>query len=93
MHLSGVADLSPISGQFSDDPLTAADFQFSNALETVDPTTGLPPVLVVAPTTTTPVASAGVSGTTLILALALGAAAYFYWPEIKARVESWGQSA
>lgn len=90
MYFAGIADLSPISGQFDDSPLTAADFQFSNALETVDPTTGLPPVPVAVPTTT-PVASAGVSGTTLILALALGAAAYFYWPEIKAKVETYAR--
>ena len=78
-----LGDLLNAGSGFEDTPLTAADFQFSNALETVDPTTGLPPVA--APVVIAAPAVAQSSGAGwLVIAAAFGA--WYFWPQIK----SWG---
>jgi len=84
-----LGDLLDAGSSFEDTPLTAADFQFSNALETVDPTTGLPPVpavVVVSPVVPT-VASSGVGlGGGWLLLIAGAIAGWYYWPQIKQEV-------
>ena len=85
----GLHDLLNAGSQFEDTPLTAADFQFSNALETVDPTTGLPPVSTVAAASplVPAVASSGVGlGGGWLLLIAGAIAGWYYWPQIKAKV-------
>jgi hypothetical protein len=85
----GLHDLLNAGSQFEDTPLTAADFQFSNALEAVDPTTGLPPVPAVAisPSVVSTVASSGAGlGGGWLLLISGALAAWYYWPQIKAEV-------
>lgn len=81
MQLGALLDAG---SSFEDTPLTAADFQFSNALEAVDPRTGLPaiggPAVIVAP-----IGSQG-SGHFLLLAAIAAVAIWRYWPRIKQEV-------
>lgn len=77
-------DLLNAGSQFEDAPLTAADFQFSNALTAVDPSTGLPPVAAPSPL----VVVAPIQSTSSLPTLAMIAAglAWYFWPQIK----QWG---
>ncbi len=83
-----LGDLLDAGSSFEDGPLTAADFQFTNALETVDPTTGLPPVAAAPVVAVAPVAVSTGSGTTWLLLIAAAFAAWHYWPQIKAEVSA-----
>jgi hypothetical protein len=84
--------LVTVSAPFQDVPLDASEFEFSNPLVSVDPTTGAPiqaqqPAPVAA---TVPVVTASGSGGTWFMLLAAAAlVAYFYWPEIKAEVSKY----
>lgn len=67
---------------FEDTPLSASDFQFSNALATVDPNTGLPPVAVPV-AAIVPLAAPVSSALSSWLLVAGVAAAWYFWPQIK----------
>jgi hypothetical protein len=80
-----LGELLPAGSTFEDTPLSSSDFQFSNALESVDPTTGLPPVTQ-AIAAAAPAAAPSSSSTFLIVIAAAALALWHYWPRIKQEV-------
>jgi len=79
--------LLPAGSMFSDAPLTAADFQFSNALAPVNPTTGLPAVAATTVTIAAP-APARTASTWILIAAAAAWALWRYWPQINREVHA-----
>lgn len=85
-----LGELVNAGSTFEDTPLTASDFQFSNALFTVDPETGLPPVPVPVTTSSASAATGGfLGGGGLLFVAAAAVAIYFYWPQIRAEVSKY----